>query len=112
MFRRRFPFRKDSRLPKQLQRAMAAEAEATREAKAKIIRSDAELKATKYLTRAAEVINESSGGMQLRYLQVRMNDVQCAGASKDPFETYDYEGYTRYWRRAAHIPLILAHHMP
>ena len=55
---------------------MAAEAEATREAKAKIIRSDAELKSTKYLTRAAEVINESSGGMQLRYLQVRMNDMQ------------------------------------
>ena len=82
LFRRRFPFRKDSRLPKQLQRAMAAEAEATREAKAKIIRSDAELKATKYLTRAAEVINESSGGMQLRYLQVRMNDMSCAGHQK------------------------------
>ena len=61
---------------------MAAEAEATREAKAKIIRSDAELKATKYLTRAAEVINESSGGMQLRYLQVRINDMQCAGHQK------------------------------
>ena len=63
-------FRKDSRLPAQLQRAMAAEAEAAREAKAKIIRSDAELKATTYITRAAEVLSESSGGMQLRYLQV------------------------------------------
>ena len=49
---------------------MAAEAEAAREAKAKIIRSDAELKATTYITRAAEVLSESSGGMQLRYLQV------------------------------------------
>ena len=70
LFRRQFPFRKDSRLPTQLQRAMAAEAEAAREAKAKIIRSDAELKATTYITRAAEVLSESSGGMQLRYLQV------------------------------------------
>ena len=69
-FRRPFPFSKDSRLPTQLQRAMAAEAEAAREAKANIIRSDAELKATKYIKKAAEVLNESSGGMQLRYLQV------------------------------------------
>ena len=51
---------------------MAAEAEAAREAKAKIIRSEAELKATTYITRAAKVLNESSDGMQLRYLQVRL----------------------------------------
>ena len=33
-------FRKDSRLPEQLQRAMAAEAEAAREARAKIVRAN------------------------------------------------------------------------
>ena len=64
-------FRKDSRLPAQLQRAMAAEAEAAREAKAKIIRSDAEFRATEHLRRAAEVLDASGAGMQLRYLQVR-----------------------------------------
>ena len=38
---------KDVRLPMQLQRAMAAEAEATREARAKIISADGEFKASK-----------------------------------------------------------------
>lgn len=33
-------YRKDSRLPEQLQRAMAAEAEAAREARAKIVRAN------------------------------------------------------------------------
>jgi erythrocyte band 7 integral membrane protein len=51
---------------------MAAEAEATREAKAKIIRADGEKKATIYLKKAAEVLNESTYGLQLRYLQVEI----------------------------------------
>ena len=50
---------------------MAAEAEAAREAEANIIRSDAEFRATEHLRRAAEVLDASSAGMQLRYLQVR-----------------------------------------
>lgn len=44
---------KDIRLPKQLQRAMAAEAEATREAKAKIISADGERQASESLRSAA-----------------------------------------------------------
>ena len=58
-------------MPEQLQRAMAAEAEAAREARAKIIKADGEQKATTYLKEAAGVLNESSAAMQLRYLQVR-----------------------------------------
>ena len=61
---------KDSRLPEQLQRAMAAEAEAAREARAKIIKADGEKKATRYLKEAAAVLTESNAAMQLRYLQV------------------------------------------
>ncbi len=60
---------KDVRLPVQLQRAMAAEAEAAREARAKVIAAEGEHKASRALKEAAEVINESPIALQLRYLQ-------------------------------------------
>jgi erythrocyte band 7 integral membrane protein len=60
---------KDVRLPVQLQRAMAAEAEAAREARAKVIAAEGEFKASKSLKEAADIINESPIALQLRYLQ-------------------------------------------
>lgn len=60
---------KDARLPVQLQRAMAAEAEAAREARAKVIAAEGEQKASRALKEASEVIAESSSALQLRYLQ-------------------------------------------
>jgi len=60
---------KDVRLPVQLQRAMAAEAEAAREARAKVIVAEGEQKASRALRDAAEVIAESPQAVQLRYLQ-------------------------------------------
>ena len=60
---------KDVRLPQQLQRAMAAEAEATREAQAKIIAARGEMDASKCLKEAADTISKSPGALQLRYLQ-------------------------------------------
>lgn len=60
---------KDVRLPVQLQRAMAAEAEAAREARAKVIAAEGEQKASKALRNAAEVIAMSPQAIQLRYLQ-------------------------------------------
>uniref|UniRef100_A0A1I8GSY7 PHB domain-containing protein n=1 Tax=Macrostomum lignano TaxID=282301 RepID=A0A1I8GSY7_9PLAT len=60
---------KDVRLPVQLQRAMAAEAEAAREARAKVIAAEGEQKASRALKEAADVINESPFALQLRYLQ-------------------------------------------
>merc|ERR1712142_1406948 len=60
---------KDVRLPQNLQRAMAAEAEATREAQAKIIAAKGEMDASKALKEAADVIAQSPGALQLRYLQ-------------------------------------------
>lgn len=60
---------KDVRLPVQLQRAMAAEAEAAREARAKVIAAEGEQKASHSLKEAALVIQESPSALQLRYLQ-------------------------------------------
>ncbi|GFS72156.1 stomatin-2 [Nephila pilipes] len=60
---------KDVRLPQQMQRAMAAEAEASREARAKVIAAEGEQRASRALKDAADVISDSPGALQLRYLQ-------------------------------------------
>ncbi|KAI1298115.1 Mechanosensory protein 2 [Halotydeus destructor] len=60
---------KDVRLPVMLQRAMAAEAEAAREARAKVIAAEGEQRASKALREASEVISDSPAALQLRYLQ-------------------------------------------
>ncbi|XP_049804682.1 band 7 protein AGAP004871-like isoform X1 [Schistocerca serialis cubense] len=60
---------KDVRLPVQLQRAMAAEAEAAREARAKVIAAEGEMKASRALKEASDVMSESPAALQLRYLQ-------------------------------------------
>ena len=64
---------KDARLPEQLQRAMAAEAEASREARAKVIAADGEMRASKALREASVIIEQSPAALQLRYLQVVLN---------------------------------------
>lgn len=60
---------KDVRLPSQLQRAMAAEAEAARDARAKVIAAEGEKKASVALREAADVISTAPAALQLRYLQ-------------------------------------------
>ncbi len=60
---------KDVRLPQSMQRSMAAEAEASREARAKVIAAEGEQKASRQLKEAADVIAESPIALQLRYLQ-------------------------------------------
>ncbi|XP_020846219.1 stomatin isoform X2 [Phascolarctos cinereus] len=60
---------KDVKLPVQLQRAMAAEAEASREARAKVIAAEGEMNASRALKEASMVITESPAALQLRYLQ-------------------------------------------
>jgi len=59
---------KDVRLPKNMQRAMAAEAEADRERRAKVVSSMGEAEAAEQLAKAADVIADSPGALQLRYL--------------------------------------------
>ncbi|XP_011177291.1 stomatin isoform X2 [Zeugodacus cucurbitae] len=65
---------KDVRLPFSLQRAMAAEAEATREAKAKIVAAEGEYKASAALKQASDIIGVNPIALQLRYLQT-MNTI-------------------------------------
>jgi len=59
---------KDVKLPQSLQRAMAAEAEAERERRAKIISARGESESAHELARAAETIAQAPGALQLRYL--------------------------------------------
>lgn len=51
---------------------MAAEAEAAREARAKVIAAEGEQKASRALREASEVIGDSPAALQLRYLQVKL----------------------------------------
>ncbi|XP_069492342.1 stomatin-like [Ambystoma mexicanum] len=60
---------KDVKLPDSLQRAMAAEAEAARDARAKVIAAEGEMNASRALKEAALVMSESPAALQLRYLQ-------------------------------------------
>ena len=62
-------FSKDVRLPIQMQRSMATEAEATREARAKVVAAEGEQKASFALKQAADIIAQSPTALQLRYLQ-------------------------------------------
>lgn len=56
-------------LPTEMQRAMARQAEAERERRAKIIHAEGELQASEKLGQAAHVIGLEAGALQLRYLQ-------------------------------------------
>src|SRR5438034_4002606 len=60
---------KDVELPATMQRAMAKQAEAEREKRAKIIHAQGELQASSQLAQAAKVIASEPSALQLRYLQ-------------------------------------------
>ncbi len=60
---------KDVELPDALKRAMARQAEAEREKRAKIIHAEGEFQAAKQLTEAARTIAQEPAALQLRYLQ-------------------------------------------
>ena len=60
---------KDLELPQSMQRAMARQAEAEREKRAKIIHAEGELQASRELAEAAAMMATQTGALQLRYLQ-------------------------------------------
>ena len=60
---------KDVEIPEQMQRAMARQAEAERERRAKIIAAEGEFQAAEKLAQAAEIISKNPATLQLRYLQ-------------------------------------------
>ena len=60
---------KDVLLPEAMQRAMARQAEAEREKRAKVIHAEGEHDAAATLAKAAKIINDQPAALQLRYLQ-------------------------------------------
>jgi regulator of protease activity HflC (stomatin/prohibitin superfamily) len=61
-------------LPENMQRAMARQAEAEREKRAKIIHAEGELTASEKLSQAATILSAAPGAMTLRYLQT-LNEI-------------------------------------
>jgi regulator of protease activity HflC (stomatin/prohibitin superfamily) len=61
---------KDVELPISMQRAMALQAEAEREKRAKIIHADGEYQAATQLSSAAQILQTEPAALQLRYLQI------------------------------------------
>src|SRR5436190_1336612 len=64
---------KDVELPADMQRAIARQAEAERERRAKIISADGEFQAAEKLAQAADIISENPATLQLRYLQTLLD---------------------------------------
>jgi regulator of protease activity HflC (stomatin/prohibitin superfamily) len=60
---------KDVEIPEMMQRAMARQAEAERERRAKVISAHGELEASEELRDAAKILSEAPAALQLRYLQ-------------------------------------------
>lgn len=60
---------KDVELPSTMQRAMARQAEAERERRAKIIHAEGELQASEKLAQAASILSKNPSSIQLRFLQ-------------------------------------------
>jgi regulator of protease activity HflC (stomatin/prohibitin superfamily) len=71
---------KDIDLSEGMIRAIARQAEAERERRAKIINAEGELQAAQTLKNAANILSEESGAMLLRYLQT-MNDISSEKSS-------------------------------
>ncbi|MEM7128928.1 MAG: slipin family protein [Chloroflexota bacterium] len=71
---------KDVELPQTMQRAMARQAEAEREKRAKIIHASGELDASQQLAEAAKAMSAEPGALQLRYLQT-LTDISAENNS-------------------------------
>ena len=71
-------------LPESMQRAMAKQAEAEREKRAKIISADGEFQAAQKLSEAAQVLAQQDGAMTLRYLDT-MRDISSGTGKSTTF---------------------------
>ena len=71
---------KDVKLPADMQRAIARQAEAERDRRAKVINAEGELQAATKLGEAAAIIERNPSALQLRYLQT-LNDISAENAS-------------------------------
>jgi len=71
-------------LPQEMQRAMARQAEAERERRAKVINAEGEFQAANKLAKASEIIEKHPTALQLRYLQT-MNEMATESNSTTIF---------------------------
>jgi len=86
---------KDVKLPADMQRAIARQAEAERDRRAKVINAEGELQAATKLGEAAAIIERNPSALQLRYLQT-LNDISAENASTIvfpvPIELFEWLG--------------------
>jgi len=71
-------------LPQEMQRAMAKQAEAERERRAKVINAEGELQAATKLAEAASIIQKYPEALQLRYLQT-LREISSEGSTNTIF---------------------------
>lgn len=97
---------KDIRIPKNMRKAMAKEAEAERERRAMIIRANGEKEASQRLVEAAKRLDESPNGFKMRYLQTLVqvseegntivfapsDDIGAAGAAASAADLHNTRG--------------------
>ena len=79
-------------LPENMKRIMAREAEAEREKRGLIIKSQGEIEASQNLVKAAEIMGKSPGTLQLRTLQT-LNDISADPSQKFlffPIEIFEF----------------------
>lgn len=77
-------------LPEEMQRAMAKQAEAEREKRAKIISAEGELLASKKLSEAAKILGENKHSITLRYLET-MREISAGNAKTTTFFPFPIE---------------------
>jgi len=81
-------------LPIEMQRAMAKQAEAEREKRAKIISAQGEFEASKKLAEAAQVLGEQKDAITLRYLET-MREIASTGNNTTSFFPIPVEIFTK-----------------
>jgi regulator of protease activity HflC (stomatin/prohibitin superfamily) len=107
---------KDVDLPQEMRRAMAKQAEAERERRAKVIAAEGELQASEKLGMAAEVLSRNPAAIQLRYLQTVAEiatennsttlfpiPIDLFGALLDKFTGRDSTASAATGKHAAHV---------
>ena len=93
---------KDVELPQTMQRAMARQAEAEREKRAKVIHADGEFQASQTLANAAAIIGSVPSALQLRYLQTLAEiSVERNSTIIFPMPIDIFEGFRRTVQPAA-----------
>src|SRR5213594_3956157 len=98
---------KDVDLPPEMKRAMARQAEAERERRAKVINAEGELQAAEKLAQAAHIIGSEPAAIQLRYLQT-VNEIASENNSTTffPIPIDLFKGFLDSVARQATAPAL------